>query len=59
MNEREELEHELIKNILKLSVINNQTLTDFQKQQAINNIDQAAQQADWLVEMLKRCEYIV
>lgn len=46
MNEREKLEHEAIKNLLKMAVLNNDSFTTEQKQQAMNNIDQAAKKAD-------------
>lgn len=59
MNEREKLEHEAIKNLLKMSVLNNNSLSIEQKKQAMNNIDQAAQQADWIIYMMKMCGYIV
>lgn len=58
MEELEKIEHEIVKNVLKMSVMNNTSLSHYQKQQAINNIDRAAQQADWVIEMLKMCGYI-
>lgn len=58
MNENEQIEHELIKNTLKLAIMNNRNLSSFQKQQAVSNIDKAAQQADWIIELIKRCGYI-
>lgn len=59
MNEREKLEHEAIKNLLKMAVLNNDSFTTEQKQQAMNNIDQAAKKADWIIYMMKMCGYIV
>lgn len=59
MNENERLQHEAVKNALKNAVINNQSLNSLQKQQALNNIDQAAQKADWIVEILRQCGYII
>lgn len=58
MEEVEKINHELVKNVLKMSVMNNASLSQYQKQQAINNIDRAAQQADWVVELLKMCGYV-
>lgn len=58
MNEREKLEHEAIKNMLKMTVLNNDSFTIQQKQQAMNNIDQAAKKADWITWMLRMCGYI-
>ena len=48
----------LIKNALKMGVMNNHSLSEIQKQQAIDNIDRAANQADWIEELLRRCGYI-
>lgn len=59
MNNREIIEHEAIKNVIKMGVINNSCLTAVQKQQALDNVDKAAKQADWFVELLRRCGYIV
>ena len=58
MEEIEKINHEIVKNVLKMSVMNNVKLSQYQKQQALNNIDMAAQQADWVMEMLKMCGYI-
>ena len=58
MNEREMIEHEIIKNALKMGVMNNPSSNTIQKQQALNNIDRAAQQADWFVELMRQCRYI-
>lgn len=58
MEELEKINKELVKNVLKMSVMNNVSLSQSQKQQAINNIDRAAQQADWVMEVLKMCGYV-
>ncbi len=58
MEEIKKINHEIVKNVLKMSVMNNVQLSQHQKQQALNNIDMAAQQADWVMEMLKMCGYI-
>ena len=55
MNEREMIEHEIIKNALKMGVMNNPSSNAVQKQQALINIDRAAQQADWFVELIRQC----
>lgn len=43
---------------MKLGVMNNPSLNDLQKQQAITKIDIAAQKADWFLEVLKACGYV-
>lgn len=58
MNEYEVLEHEVIKNLLKLYIMNNPNLTMAQKQMAKDNIDHAAQKADWVIEVLRGCGII-
>lgn len=58
MSPQESLEHEAIKIMLKFMVSNNNQLTPEQKQLALNNIDIAANQADWLTEILKACGYL-
>lgn len=58
MEDLEKINQELVKNVLKMSVMNNVSLSQSQKQQAINNIDRAAQQADWVMEVLKMCGYV-
>ena len=55
--EQERLQHEAIKNLLKQEVLANPKLTDFQKQTAMDNIDRAAQQADWIIEMIRKSGY--
>lgn len=59
MNEKEIIEHEAIKNVIKMGIMNNKNLTEAQKHQAINNIDMAAKQADWFVELLRQSGYII
>lgn len=58
MNEKEKIEHEAIKNVIKMGIMNNQYLDDTQKQTAIINIDKAAQKADWFIELLRLCGFI-
>ena len=58
MDEKEQIQHELLKNAMKACVLNNHSLNDAQKQIAIHNIDQAAMKADWIVELLKICGYL-
>ena len=55
---QENLEHELIKCALKMCVQNNCKLNDIQKRQTMDNIDRAAQQADWIEMMMKQSGYI-
>lgn len=59
MEERKCLEHEMIKSALKIAVYNNPDLNDSQKRQAMDNIDRAAQQADWILNLLRKSGYIV
>lgn len=59
MNSKEQIEHEVIKNVLKMAVINNTSLSPIQKQQAMDRIDEAAKQADWIVNILRQCGYII
>lgn len=58
MNLQEQLEHEAIKSMLKLIISNNTQLSNEQKQIAMNNVEMASHQADWLVEILKTCGYL-
>lgn len=58
ISDKEQIEHEAIKNIIKMGIINNPNLNDAQKQQAIDKIDRVAQQADWLIELLRQGGYI-
>ena len=58
MNQNEQIQHEVIKRLLKQAVQNNSNLSPVQKQMAMDRIDNAAQQADWIMEMLRLCGYI-
>ena len=58
MNEQEKLQYEATKIMIKLAIQNSNCLTTQQKQIAIERFDQAAQRADWFVEMMKMCGYI-
>jgi len=59
MNNQEHLQHEAVKQALKSAVENNPTLTLSQKQYACKRIDDAAKQADWLMELLRQCGYLI
>ena len=58
MTANELAQHEAIKVLLKQAVENNSHLMQQQKMIAKNNIDVAAQQADWIIEMLRICGYL-
>lgn len=58
MTANELAQHEAIKVLLKQAVENNPNLTQQQKVIAKNNIDNAAKQADWIMEMLRMCGYL-
>ncbi len=58
MDEKERIERETIKNLLKLSIMNNRRFDIAQKQEICNRIDVAAKQADWIVDMMRMCGYI-
>ena len=58
MNPQELAQHEAIKKLLKQAIDNNPNLTPMQKTIAKINIDTAAQQADWIMEMLRMCGYL-
>lgn len=58
MNPKELAQHEAIKALFKQAVENNPNLTPAQITIAMNNIDAAAQQADWIMEMLRMCGYL-
>lgn len=58
MNEYEKLQRETFKNIMKMAVLNDQTLDLSQKKMAIKRIDEAATKADWIIEVLTQCGYI-
>ena len=55
---QEQAQHEAFKKTIKAFIMNNNNLSSFQKQQAVNRIDAAAQEADLLVEMLRMCGFI-
>ncbi len=57
LDEKEIIEHEAIKNILKLAVINNKNFGNIENKQICNRIDAAAQQADWIMELLRMAGY--
>ncbi|MBR0308452.1 MAG: hypothetical protein IJH92_06125 [Mogibacterium sp.] len=56
--QQESLQHELIKELLKQAIQSNSSLTDSQKQVATHNLDRAAKQADWIVNMMRACGYL-
>ena len=58
MTANELAQHEAIKVLLMQVVENNPNLTQQQKMIAKNNIDIAAKQADWIIEMLRMCGYL-
>ena len=58
MNEQETLRNEALKSILKQIIQTNPNLTDFQKQMAMDIIDRAAQQADWIINMMRMCGFL-
>lgn len=58
LNEQEKLQHEATKIMIKLAIQYSYCLTPQQKQIAIERFDQAAQQADWFIEMMKRCGFV-
>ena len=58
MKNQEQIQHETIKELLKLAVQSNPNLTSGQKRAAMENIDEAATKADWIMEMLRACGYL-
>lgn len=56
--EQEKIQHEMIKELLKQAIQKNPNLTDLQKQLAIERIDYAARQADWVMDMMRMCGYL-
>ena len=58
MDIEEKIEQEVIKNMFKLAVYRNNKLSQEQKQFAMNRIDAAACQADWIIQILKECGYL-
>ena len=57
MEELEMIQHEAIKNVFKAYILNCPALSGYQKQQAMDNIGNAAKKADWIIEMLRQCGY--
>lgn len=55
---QEQLQHEAIKTLLKQAIQSNPNLTLHQKQIACENIDRAARQADWIVDMMRMCGWL-
>lgn len=58
MGEQEKIQHEIIKNTLKMFVMNNPRFTSQQKQQVVNKLDEVSRNTDWLYNMMKQCGYI-
>ena len=58
MNIEESMEHEAIKSLFMLMIYRNNQLTTEQKKLAMDKIDIASKQADWIMEILKACGYI-
>ena len=58
MNELDKLQHEIIKSAHKIAVMNNPKLTQYQKQYAVDKLDETARKADWIEAMMKQCGYI-
>ena len=58
MTPKEQAQNEAIKTLLKQAIMNNPNFSLIQKQQACENLDNAAQQADWIVEMMRACGYL-
>ena len=54
MNLREKLEREVIKDSLKMCIIINPNLNEWQKQQELDRIECSARQVDFMVETIKR-----
>lgn len=54
MDANELFEHEIIKKALKMSVMNNVYLSHDQKQLIIDDIERAAQHADWIINTAKQ-----
>ena len=58
MGEQEKIQHEIIKNTLKMLVMNNPRFTSQQKQQVVNKLDEVSRNTDLLYNMMKQCGYI-
>lgn len=46
MNVNVQIEHEIIKNVIKMVIMNNQSLNYYEKRQAFDNVAKTARQAD-------------
>ena len=55
---QENIQHETMKALLKQVVTDNPNLTPSQRQLAMDNIDRAAKQADWIMEIMRMCGYL-
>ncbi len=58
MTTQEKLQHETIKASLKQAIQNNPNLTPDQKQIVCDNIDRAALQVDWILEIAQMCGWM-
>ena len=58
MTTQEQLQHEAIKDLLKQAIQSNPNLSLYQKQVACENIDRAAMQADWILEIARMCGWL-
>ena len=58
VDELEKIQHEAIKNVFRTYILNCPNMSTYQKQQAMDSIDDAAKKADWIIEMFKRCGYL-
>ena len=58
MDDMEKLQHKLLKSAFKIVVMNNPNLTQYQKQCAVDKLDEAARKADWIEAIMKQCGYI-
>ncbi len=55
---QEKLRLETFKTLLKQAIQSNPNLTFIQKQTVMNNIDRAALQADWILEIARACGWL-
>ena len=58
MTTQEKLQLETLKTLLKQAVQSNPNLTVIQKQTVMNNIDRAALQTDWIVDIARMCGWL-
>ena len=58
MTTQEKLQLETFKTLLKQAVQSNPNLTVIQKQTVMNNIDRAALQTDWIVDIARACGWL-